>query len=218
MGTAAILGGLMAYTAYFHGDALSMIFVRDAAAGQADVIRDSAEFLRATSIECFVLSVAYCLTGYFNGLGRTAFVMAQGLCAILLVKLPYACLASRRPEPELFDIGLSTAYAALFTLAACLGYYLYIRRRGAASGKSSRSGQSSAPAGMISLHKGISGLAPDLKPSCRQSVSSDLSGYCRFRKARKWRAALLAGGGVFTAAPSRRYSGSASGSARTCPS
>ena len=128
MGTAAILGGIMAYTAFFHGDVLSMIFVSDAAEAQAAVIRDSAEFLRATSIECFVLSVAYCLTGYFNGLGRTTFVMLQGLCAIFLVKIPYAYYASRKPVPKLFDIGLSTAYAAVFTLAACLIYYVSRRK------------------------------------------------------------------------------------------
>lgn len=129
MGTAAVLGGIMAYVAYFHGDALSMIFVNEAAEGQAAVIRDSAEFLRATSIECFVLSVAYCLTGYFNGLGKTTFVMLQGLCAIFLVKIPYAYFASRKPVPKLFDIGLSTAYAAAFTLIVCLIYYFYSRRK-----------------------------------------------------------------------------------------
>ena len=128
MGTAVILGGIMAYVAYFHGDALSMIFVSNAAEGQAAVIQDSAEFLRATSIECFVLSIAYCLTGYFNGLGRTTFVMLQGLCAIFLVKLPYAYFVSQKPTPKLFDIGLSTAYAAVFTLTICLIYYLYSRR------------------------------------------------------------------------------------------
>ncbi len=129
MGTALILGGAMAYLSYFHGAALSQLFVKDSADGQAEVIRASAEFLRATSIECFVLSAAYCLTGYFNGCGRTAFVMIQGLCAIFLVKIPYAYLASRRPSPRLFDIGLSTAYAAVFTLAVCFIYYLCLRRK-----------------------------------------------------------------------------------------
>ena len=129
MGTAAVLGGVMACLSYFRGDALSLLFVNGSAEGQAEVIWASAEFLRATSIECFVLSLAYCLTGYFNGCGRTAFVMVQGLCAIFLVKIPYACLASQRPSPQLFDIGLSTAYAAVFTLTVCLIYYYLCSRR-----------------------------------------------------------------------------------------
>ena len=133
MGTAAVLGGIMAYVSYFHGEALSLLFVKASAEGQAEVVRASAEFLRATSVECFALSLAYCLTGYFNGCGRTVFVMVQGLCAIFLVKIPYAYFASRKPEPQLFDIGLSTAYAAVFTLAICLIYYFYSRRKHAAS-------------------------------------------------------------------------------------
>ena len=115
----------MSYVSYFHGDTLSLIFIKDTAA----VIADSAEFLRATSIECFVLSIAYCLTGYFNGMGRTTFVMVQWLCAIFLVKIPYAWMASTQENPQLFQIGLSTAFAALFTLAVCFVYFFYQRRK-----------------------------------------------------------------------------------------
>ena len=63
----------------------------------------------------------------------------------------------------------------------------------------------------------IGGRSTHKKTSC-QGLSVGLLGYCRFRKARKCRAALLAGGGVLTAAPSRRNSGSDSGSTCTCPS
>lgn len=126
MGTAAVLGGIMAYISFFHGDSLSLIFIKDvSAADSAAVIKASAEFLKATSIECFILSVAYCFTGYFNGLGKTTFVMIQGLCAIFLVKIPYAWYASRQPDPKLFQIGLSTAFAAIFTLAVCFMYFFY---------------------------------------------------------------------------------------------
>ena len=130
MGSAILLGGFMSYASYFHGELLSTIFINDTAAKDAAaVIADSAEFLRATSIECFVLSIAYCLTGYFNGMGQTTFVMVQGLCSIFLVKIPYAWIASRQAEPQLFQIGLSTAFAALFTLVSCFVYFFYQHRK-----------------------------------------------------------------------------------------
>ena len=136
MGTAAILGAVMAYVSFFHGDALSMIFIKDAtAADSAAVVSASAEFLKATSIECLILSVAYCFTGYFNGLGKTTFVMVQGLCAIFLVKIPYAWFASRQSNPQLFQIGLSTALAAIFTLIVCFVYFLLHVRTNKASGQ-----------------------------------------------------------------------------------
>lgn len=84
MFTAVILGGIMSYLSFFHGNLLSRIFINE-----LPVINASAEFLKATAIECFILSIAYCFTGYYNGLGKTFFVMAQGLCAIFLVKIPY---------------------------------------------------------------------------------------------------------------------------------
>jgi len=130
MGTAAVLGGVIAYFSFFHGDMLSSIFIGDVtAADSAAVINASAEFLRATSIECFVLSLAYCMTGYFNGMGKTTFVMIQGMCAIFLVKLPFAWFAGRQSPPKLFQIGMSTAYAALFTLTICIVYYMYTAKK-----------------------------------------------------------------------------------------
>lgn len=118
--TAALLGGIAAYLSFFHGTWLSSFFTKE-----VPVILASAEFLRATAIECFILSIAYCFTGYYNGLGQTTFVMAQGLCAIFLVRIPFAWFASRLPDPQLFQIGLSAAMAAAFTLVVCACYYVY---------------------------------------------------------------------------------------------
>ena len=55
--------------------------------------------------------------------------MIQGLCAIFLIKIPYAWFASQQPDPQLFQIGLSTAFAAVFTLIVCFAYFfLYARK------------------------------------------------------------------------------------------
>lgn len=113
-GTAAALG-------FFGGGALSSFFIDDAA-----VINVSAEFLKATSIECFILSIAYCFTGYFNGIGRTRFVMAQGIIAVLAVRVPFAWYMSTRPDPVVFNIGLSETAAALFMLVVCAAYYVLL--------------------------------------------------------------------------------------------
>ena len=118
MASAAALGGAVAALGFFGGGALSSFFIDDAA-----VINVSAEFLKATSIECFILSIAYCFAGYFNGVGRTRFVMAQGIIAVLAVRVPFAWYMSTRPDPVVFNIGLSETAAAIFALAACAAYY-----------------------------------------------------------------------------------------------
>ncbi len=119
MASAALLGGAVAALGFFGGGALSSFFIDDAA-----VINVSAEFLKATSIECFILSIAYCFTGYFNGIGRTRFVMAQGIIAVLAVRVPFAWYMSTRPDPVVFNIGLSETAAALFMLIVCAAYYV----------------------------------------------------------------------------------------------
>lgn len=123
MMTAAVIGGAMAYLSFFHGDALSRLFIGDVA-----VIAASAEFLKATALECFILSLAYCYDGYFNGIEKTTFVMVQGIIAALFVRIPYAYYASIQPAPSLFNIGLSTALAAAFMFVVCTAYYLWNRK------------------------------------------------------------------------------------------
>lgn len=124
MATAACIGGVMAYLCLFHGNSMAHIFIDD-----PEVAAAAAEFLKATAIECFLLSITYCFTGYFNGVGKTGFVMVQGLCAVLLVRIPYAVYASRRPEPTLLNIGMSMAFAAMFMLIVCGGYYFLQTRK-----------------------------------------------------------------------------------------
>lgn len=122
----AISGFILAYFSFFYGDVISTLFIKD---NEINVLEASAQFLKATSIECFILSIAYCFTGYFNGIERTTFVMIQGLLSIFLVKIPYAYLVSTYPNVSLFQIGLSTVWAALFTLLLCIWYYIRLRRK-----------------------------------------------------------------------------------------
>ncbi|MFQ9801134.1 MAG: MATE family efflux transporter [Clostridia bacterium] len=54
MFTAVILGGVMSYLSFFHGDLLSRIFIKE-----LPVINASAEFLKATAIEWFFHSILF---------------------------------------------------------------------------------------------------------------------------------------------------------------
>ena len=117
--SATTIGGIMAYLSFFHGDTMSLIFIKDQA-----VIDASAEFLKATSIECFILSISYCFDGYFNGIGKTTTVMIRGVLGALVVRIPLAYFISSSPNATLFQIGMSTAIAAIFMLIFCIIEYL----------------------------------------------------------------------------------------------
>ena len=124
MGTSVVLGGLVSFLSFFKGHALASIFTSDLA-----VINGAAEFLKATAIECFILSFALCFTGFFNGIGKTLWVMIQGLISTFIIRVPVAYYASTRPEPKLFNIGLSAVFAAAFMLLSGIIYYIVVRKR-----------------------------------------------------------------------------------------
>ena len=119
-----IIGGIMAYLSFFQGGLMSLLFTKD-----DDVIKASSEFLKATAIECFFLSLAYCFDGYFNGIEKTNLVMIRNVTAALFVRIPYAFIASRQIDASLFNIGLSTSFAAIYMLIFCVIEYLLRNRK-----------------------------------------------------------------------------------------
>ena len=120
MGSALSIGVFMFILSFFFGDLLSVIFTREEA-----VVAASAEYLKGFSFDCMLVCLLFCFTGYFNGCGKTLFVMIQGLVGALLVRMPVAYLMSLRPEPTLFSIGLATPLASLASIILCI---LYFRR------------------------------------------------------------------------------------------
>lgn len=120
MGSALSIGVFMFILSFFFGDLLSVIFTRE-----ETVVAASAEYLKGFSFDCMLVCLLFCFTGYFNGCGKTMFVMIQGLVGALLVRMPVAYLMSLRPEPTLFSIGLATPLASLASIILCI---LYFRR------------------------------------------------------------------------------------------
>lgn len=80
----------MAWLAFFHGDLLAGLFARDAA-----VIAAAAEYLKAYAIDCLLVSIMFCMIGYFNGCQKTLFVMIQGIMGAFCVRIPVSLFMSR---------------------------------------------------------------------------------------------------------------------------
>lgn len=118
MTTALCIGAVMFVLSFFFGENLSMIFNRD-----PDVVRASAQYLKGFSFDCLMVCLLFCFIGYFNGCGRTMFVMTQGLVGALLVRMPFAIWMSLRPNPTLFSIGLATPMASFVSILMCIVYF-----------------------------------------------------------------------------------------------
>ena len=121
-------GLVMCWGTFFHGDVLTGIFAKD-----TEVIAAAAEYLKAYAIDCLLTSFLFCFIGYFNGHGRTLFVMAQGMIGALGVRLPMAFLMSRAFPESLFHLGLSTRASTAVQITLCILVFLRSKHRQAES-------------------------------------------------------------------------------------
>ncbi|MDD3411638.1 MAG: MATE family efflux transporter, partial [Eubacteriales bacterium] len=107
-----------------HGDALSRLFATD-----PSVVQASAEYLKAYAIDCLLVSFLFCFIGYFNGCGKTAFVMAQGIAGSFGVRIPISFLMSRVQPVSLFRVGLATPCSTVLQILLCGGYFFWLTRK-----------------------------------------------------------------------------------------
>lgn len=113
------------YVAFFHGYLLTGIFSND-----PEVISAGWDYLKAYAIDVFLTSFMFCLTGYFNGLGKTKFVMLQGVLSAFCVRVPVSILMSKILPVSLFRIGLATPAATFCQVVAGLIFFAKTKKNG----------------------------------------------------------------------------------------
>lgn len=119
-----VVGIVIAYFTFFHGDILAGIF-----ANGTEVIAAAAEYLKAYAIDCLLTSFLFCFIGYFNGCGSTKFVMLQGIIGAFCVRLPISWIMSRQVPVSLFHIGLATPASTTVQIIMCMAFFALSLRR-----------------------------------------------------------------------------------------
>ncbi len=118
------IGVFVGLFSYFRGDLLSCVFTSN----EAYIMR-SAEYLRGFAPEAVVTCILFSYMGYFNGYGRSFFVMIQGLMQSLLVRLPVSYIMSIQPDASLTNIGLAMPAATAFGIVICTVYYVRMQKQ-----------------------------------------------------------------------------------------
>lgn len=108
---------------FFFPEALARVFEKS-----PEVIAAAGEYLRGCSFEHLFISITFCLLGFFNGLGKTNFVMIQGIVTAFAVRIPVSYLFSRDVPANLFKIGVAVPISAAFCLILCCLYMLYLKK------------------------------------------------------------------------------------------
>lgn len=118
MATSLVFGVIMFYVSFWHGNFLAGIFSND-----TRVISACAEYMKAYAIDCVLVCILFCFMGYFNGCGKTMFVMAQGLLAAFLVRIPFSYFMSKMPGVTMLQIGFASPLATVFSIILCVVYF-----------------------------------------------------------------------------------------------
>ncbi len=122
--TALIAGCVMGAVAFWKGDLLASVF-----SGEGQVVAFAHDYLKAYAIDCILTAVLFCFVGYFNGCGRTVFVMMQGVIGAFCVRIPAVFLMSRMEEATLFCIGLGTPISSAAQILLCTAAYVWYCRK-----------------------------------------------------------------------------------------
>lgn len=122
--TALLAGLLMSILSFFGGAMLSSVF-----SNESSVIASAHEYLKAYSIDCLLTAILFCFIGYFNGCGKTVFVMVQGVFGAFCVRIPTVFLMSQMEHASLFHIGLGTPVSSAAQIILCIAAYQFYKKQ-----------------------------------------------------------------------------------------
>lgn len=124
IGTSVLAGMIMFYVSFFHGNMLASIFSND-----KEVIMQAADYLKAYGIDCLLTAELFCFNGYFSGLGKTTFVMLQGIFAAFCIRIPISWIVSKMAGATLFQIGLGIPASTVVQILLCLLFMFYMLKK-----------------------------------------------------------------------------------------
>jgi len=121
--TSLCAGVFLSYISFFHGNVLAGVFSND-----STVIFAAAEYLKSYAIDCLLVSFLFSFIGYFNGCGKTFFVMIQGILGAFCVRIPVSYFMSRIEPVSLFKVGIATPASTVVQILLCLVFFFGVYR------------------------------------------------------------------------------------------
>jgi putative MATE family efflux protein len=124
MGVGCSVGIVIFLFGFFGGGLLSSLFTRD-----AEVITQSADYLRGFSVECILTCILFSSIGYFNGCGKSIPVMIQGITSAFCVRIPVSIMMSKLPGASLTMVGLATPITTVYGIIFFLICFALLRKQ-----------------------------------------------------------------------------------------
>lgn len=119
-----IFGCTTAYLSAFHGTIFTDIFIKN----EPETTHHALLYLQSYAIDTLIVSVLFCMTGYFNGYGKTKFVMLQSLMGAFIMRIPIAYFFGNLENTNLFIIGMATPITTFCQMFLCFWFYSYCKK------------------------------------------------------------------------------------------
>lgn len=117
-------GTLCCTLSQFVGEQMASFFSKD-----AEVIYSAAQYLKTYSLDCIIVSFAFCLNGYFCGINKSIIVFIHNAISSFCVRIPFAMLLSNLFRESMLPMGLASPIGSLVSLMICGGYLLWINQK-----------------------------------------------------------------------------------------
>lgn len=122
--TGCSVGIIIFLIGFFGGGMVSSLFTRD-----AEVIAQSADYLRGYSVECILTCILFSSIGYFNGCGKSLPVMVQGITSAFCIRIPVSIFMSKLPDTSLVLVGLATPITTVYGIIFFMICFAWVRHR-----------------------------------------------------------------------------------------
>ena len=124
IGCSVTAGIFLSYLGFFHGDLLCKAFKSD----NREVVMAGWEYLKGYAIDTLFTSFLFCFVGYFNGYGKTTFVMIQGIIGALGIRVPLSFVIHHFWPKSIFYLALANPASTIVQIILCGIAFIVIKK------------------------------------------------------------------------------------------
>lgn len=117
IGSSFIVAVFIACLGFFKGNLLCGIFSKE-----TDVVFAGWQYLKGYSIDVLFTSFMFCFIGFYNGAGKTKFVMLQGIFGAFGVRVPLSFIIHHYYPDSIFYLSLATPSSTVMQIIICFIY------------------------------------------------------------------------------------------------
>lgn len=123
--TGCSVGVVIFFVGFFGGGLISSLFTND-----AEVIAQSADYLKGFSAECILTCILFSSIGYLNGCGKSIPVMVQGISSAFCIRIPVSIFMSKLPDTSLMLVGFATPITTVYGIIFFVICITWMKKKG----------------------------------------------------------------------------------------